>query len=376
MVGESDREYLRRAIELARRAEREGNLPVGAVVTLDGEVVGEGASRLLEPVYHPGRHAEIVALEDVDDTLWPRAGEMTCFVTLEPCPMCAGALLLHGVGRVVFGARDEEGGAGGMLDHLPPYFGEDDIFDWEGPKMPSECRPLFERAREVFDELPVGRSRGTESSRANSARNEGKIRERLDEWLADADTLSVQRAREATSRLADAVRDDELAEIVPYAVAIFRRGGYLKDFRTLERYARRAGRPEAVDSVEPTLRVELPDIWVRRALERGDLEVAVERWFEAEGHARLRHVADELVAASGRGRTQLLISCRLARVDYRIGRGTRRHYRKACDILRKLRDELRRAGESEYWRHVVDDLRERYDNRPALLDELRQAGFL
>ncbi|MFB6374777.1 MAG: nucleoside deaminase, partial [Bradymonadaceae bacterium] len=112
---------MEQAIDLARASEEEGNLPVGALIRLDGGIIAEGRSRIIEPDYHPGRHAEMVALDRVATNLWPRAAEMTCYTTLEPCMMCAGALLLHGIGRVVFGARDELGGAGGMLDALPAY---------------------------------------------------------------------------------------------------------------------------------------------------------------------------------------------------------------------------------------------------------------
>jgi len=99
---EADLNFLRRAIRLAFEAEAAGNLPVGAVVTLGGRVVAEAGNAVLAPAYHPGRHAETEALRLVPEDLWPRGREMTIYTTLEPCVMCAGALLLHGVGRVVF----------------------------------------------------------------------------------------------------------------------------------------------------------------------------------------------------------------------------------------------------------------------------------
>ncbi|MFB6262979.1 MAG: nucleoside deaminase, partial [Bradymonadaceae bacterium] len=141
-MDERERGFMERAVELARRSGAEGNPPVGAVVALDGEIVGEGRARTLEPEYDPGRHAEVGALEEVATELWTRAGGMTCYTTLEPCAMCAGTLLLHEVGRVVFGAHDELGGAGGMLDHLPAYYDESDVYEWVGPAMPQVCDPL------------------------------------------------------------------------------------------------------------------------------------------------------------------------------------------------------------------------------------------
>jgi tRNA(adenine34) deaminase len=153
----NDVRFIERAVELALAAERDGNLPIGAVITLDDDVVGEGSNRIVSPRYHPGRHAEIEALGSVPLEAWHRASAMTCYSTLEPCVMCTGALLLHGVGRVVFGASDTGGGGGAILPHLPPFF-EDGagVPEWVGPVSPERCDPLFARARALFAELPCG----------------------------------------------------------------------------------------------------------------------------------------------------------------------------------------------------------------------------
>lgn len=153
----ADLRHLRRAVELALEAERAGNLPIGSVLVLDDHVVAEGANRMLVPEYHPGRHAEIVTLSHLPAFLWPRAAEMTCYSTLEPCLMCMGTLLLHGVGRVVFGARDLEGGAAYIVDRLPDYYRDGHRrFAVEGPRLEAECRALYERARSAFRKLPCG----------------------------------------------------------------------------------------------------------------------------------------------------------------------------------------------------------------------------
>lgn len=155
-----DVEYVRRAVRLALEAEAGGNLPIGAVMTLGDEVIAEAGNALLVPHYHPGRHAEIEAMGRVPVELWGRAREMTCYTTLEPCVMCAGALLLHGVGRVVFGALDPEGGAGAVLSHLPPYYaGGAGVPPWVGPVLPEVCDPLYARVNEIFDALPCGKNR-------------------------------------------------------------------------------------------------------------------------------------------------------------------------------------------------------------------------
>ena len=155
---EADLAHLRRAVALALEAERRGDLPVGAVFTLEGRVIAEAGNAVVVPAYHPGRHAETEALARVPVGLWPRARAMTCYTTLAPCVMCAGALVLLGVGRVVFGALDPLGGAGALLKHLPRYYaGGAGVPRWVGPAMPDACDPLFRRVLARFDSLPCGK---------------------------------------------------------------------------------------------------------------------------------------------------------------------------------------------------------------------------
>jgi len=153
-----DIEYMRRAIRIAVDSERAGNTPVGALIVLADSVIAEGASSIVRPRYDPSRHAEIEALRGVPIELWPRCREMTCYTTLEPCLMCFGSLLLHGVGRIVFGAVDREGGASAILDHLPSYYATGGVPEWVGPIMSDECDPLYEKVKTAFDRLPCGRS--------------------------------------------------------------------------------------------------------------------------------------------------------------------------------------------------------------------------
>jgi tRNA(adenine34) deaminase len=149
---------MERAVELALKSEREGNLPIGAILVLGDTLIAEGKSEVRLPVYDPGAHAEMRALAAADKSWWPRAREMTCYTTLEPCVMCMGSLLLHGVGRVVFGANDVQGGAGPLLAHLPPYYASGGVPEWVGPLMPEVCDPLYRRADEAFAQLPCGRA--------------------------------------------------------------------------------------------------------------------------------------------------------------------------------------------------------------------------
>jgi tRNA(adenine34) deaminase len=145
-LSEFDLSCLRRAIQLALEAEGAGNLPVGAVISLDGEIVAEGQSAIWSPEFRPHRHAEIEALCSVPGPLWERSRVMTLYTTLEPCLMCMGAILLHRVGRLVYGSADGYGGAGTVVGQLPPYFRErHSETEWIGPACPEECDPLFER---------------------------------------------------------------------------------------------------------------------------------------------------------------------------------------------------------------------------------------
>lgn len=101
-----DEEYMRRALELARRAQNEGEVPVGAVVVLDGRIVGEGWNRPIAAA-DPTAHAEIQALRSASSSLKNyRLTGATLYVTLEPCDMCVGAMFHARVARAVYGATD------------------------------------------------------------------------------------------------------------------------------------------------------------------------------------------------------------------------------------------------------------------------------
>lgn len=101
-----DAEYMRRALALARRAQEEGEVPVGAVVVLENSVVGEGWNRPIA-AQDPTAHAEIQALRSASSAVRNyRLPGATLYVTLEPCDMCVGAMFHARIARVVFGATD------------------------------------------------------------------------------------------------------------------------------------------------------------------------------------------------------------------------------------------------------------------------------
>ena len=109
--------YMRQALDLARQAAACGEVPVGCVIVKDGAVVGRGRNRR-EENGDATAHAELEAIRDACRRLgsW-RLHRCTMYVTLEPCPMCAGAILNARVSRVYFGARDREMGAcGGVMN--------------------------------------------------------------------------------------------------------------------------------------------------------------------------------------------------------------------------------------------------------------------
>ena len=108
---DDDKRWMQLAIEQAQQARAIGEVPIGAVVVCGGEVVGAGFNRR-ETWQDPVAHAELLAMREAAQQLgtW-RLGDCTTYVTLEPCPMCAGTMVNARLGRVVFGARDPKAGA-------------------------------------------------------------------------------------------------------------------------------------------------------------------------------------------------------------------------------------------------------------------------
>jgi len=110
-VAASDEFWMEEALRAAQRALEAGEIPVGAVVVCRGEIVGRGWNRNITDS-DPTAHAEIVALRQAGANLGNhRLGDCELFVTIEPCPMCAGALVHSRVKRVVYGADDPKAGA-------------------------------------------------------------------------------------------------------------------------------------------------------------------------------------------------------------------------------------------------------------------------
>jgi tRNA(adenine34) deaminase len=114
-----DRRWMRQALREAERAFEEGEVPVGAVVVKDGVLVGRGRNAV-ERLGDPTAHAEMLALSAACETVSSKFLDgCTLYVTLEPCPMCSGALVLARLQKLVFGAFDEKFGASSTLYTIP-----------------------------------------------------------------------------------------------------------------------------------------------------------------------------------------------------------------------------------------------------------------
>jgi tRNA(adenine34) deaminase len=116
---EQDRIWMEQALVLAAQAGQEGEVPIGAVIVRDGKIIGRGWNQNIG-LNDPSAHAEIMAMRNAGKTLGNhRLPGCSLYVTLEPCPMCAGAMIHARLARVVYGADDPKtGAAGGMFDLL------------------------------------------------------------------------------------------------------------------------------------------------------------------------------------------------------------------------------------------------------------------
>lgn len=141
----NDIDWMQYALKLAERAQQEGEVPVGAVLVLNDEIIGEGWNRPIA-AHDPTAHAEIMALRTGAAKLGNyRLNDTTLYVTLEPCVMCAGAMVHARIKRLVFGASDPKAGAivsafnildSGRLNHRVEYV---------GGILPDECGGMLSR---------------------------------------------------------------------------------------------------------------------------------------------------------------------------------------------------------------------------------------
>jgi len=149
-----DEAFMGRALALAREAEAAGEVPVGALLVRDGLVIGEGWNRPIGAC-DPSAHAEIVALREAGRRVGNyRLPGATLYVTLEPCPMCAGAIVHARVARVVYAASDPRSGAAGSVFDLLP---SDQRFNHQ---TRCEAGPLAEASADLLRAFFRRRRRG------------------------------------------------------------------------------------------------------------------------------------------------------------------------------------------------------------------------
>ena len=140
-----DEAWMAEALHEAELAASEGEIPVGCVIVRDGQLVARGHN-LREQTGDPTAHAEVVAIRRAAQALgcWKLEG-CTMYVTLEPCPMCAGAISQARISRLIYGASDPAYGCAGSVYRIP----EDPAFNHfctcDGGVREAECRSLLER---------------------------------------------------------------------------------------------------------------------------------------------------------------------------------------------------------------------------------------
>lgn len=140
---QEDERFMKMALQEAKRAAKVNEVPVGAVIVKDGEVIAKGRNRR-EKTQNAIAHAEIVAIQRACKKLgtWRLEG-CTMYVTLEPCPMCAGSLILSRIDRLVFGAYDPKGGSIVSCVRLYEQKGYNHYPEYTGGIMEEECGQIL-----------------------------------------------------------------------------------------------------------------------------------------------------------------------------------------------------------------------------------------
>ncbi|HVY22231.1 MAG TPA: tRNA adenosine(34) deaminase TadA [Steroidobacteraceae bacterium] len=142
-VVEIDLHFMSRALELAREASLAGEVPVGAVIVKDNQIIAEGWNRPIA-THDPTAHAEIIAMREAANALNNyRLLDCTLYVTLEPCAMCAGAMVHARVRRLVYGATDPRAGAAGTIFNIVDHAALNHRLEVVSGVMAEECGALL-----------------------------------------------------------------------------------------------------------------------------------------------------------------------------------------------------------------------------------------
>lgn len=146
-----DLKYINHTIDLGKEALSEGNLPIGAVIVLDDEVIATGKNQVLSPNFNPVSHAEMNAFRKVrSDLFLNHSKEMTLYTNIEPCIMCFGSIIINRIGRVVYGATDPNRGATYLVQHLEKIYTKEKLPIFIGPALQEECSKMFTQADEIY----------------------------------------------------------------------------------------------------------------------------------------------------------------------------------------------------------------------------------
>mgnify|MGYP002633917015 FL=1 len=139
----TDKFYMTRALELAAQAGAAGEVPVGALVVRDGQVIGEGYNQPISAI-DPTAHAEIVAMRNAAAHIGNyRLIDCDLYVTIEPCTMCVGAMIHARVQRVIFGAKEPRAGALASQLQLMENKHFNHVIEWRGGLMEKDCGDLI-----------------------------------------------------------------------------------------------------------------------------------------------------------------------------------------------------------------------------------------
>jgi len=137
--------FMREALMEAEKAFAENEVPIGAVIVKDGQIVGRGRNQR-ETLHDPTAHAEIMALRDAGKNMgsWRLSGA-AIYVTIEPCPMCAGALINSRIDTLVYGADEPKFGSAGSQLNLLQYPGFNHQVKIIGPVLEEECKTIMQK---------------------------------------------------------------------------------------------------------------------------------------------------------------------------------------------------------------------------------------
>jgi tRNA(adenine34) deaminase len=143
--GARDEYFMRHALTLAERAEQQGEVPVGAILVKHDQIIAQGFNHPIN-LHDTTAHAEIQAIRAActAEQNYRLSGDTTLYVTLEPCPMCAGAIVHARIGRVVFGAYDPRTGAAGTVMNLLQHASLNHRAEVQGGVLETECANILQ----------------------------------------------------------------------------------------------------------------------------------------------------------------------------------------------------------------------------------------